>query len=162
MFSYINFGTKKAIAALAVVSGGVLVGVWVMEYGFGFLPCRLCLWQRVPYEVVMVLGGLSVLVSRWWAGLLAHRGKLFGLLGGIFLCGVGLGGYHVGVETGWWSFSCGGAGMPEGLEALQGAVAPVVPCDAPAARFLGVSLAGWNVLMSLGLASLSFFWAWKR
>jgi len=139
------------LAALATIAGAL-----VFEHIFGLRPCPLCLWQRYPYYVAMPVALAAVLVSRpAWA-----RAGL-ALLALIFLAGAGLGAYHAGVEWGWWQGPSGCAGAPspspgavgDFLSQLQ--TTRVVSCTEAAWRLLGLSLAGWNVLISLGLAGVA-------
>jgi disulfide bond formation protein DsbB len=126
-----------------------------LQYGFGLEPCRLCLWQRWPYVAALALGLLGAAAPGWarWA---------VGLAGLAFLTGAGIAGFHAGVEYGWWEGlpGCAGEGLSGGvtMEDLQGALAGedrVVPCDEPAFVFAGLSMAGWNFVLSLGLAAVS-------
>ena len=139
------------LAAAAATIGGALV----FEHGFGLTPCPLCLQQRIPYYVAMPLAAVSALAPERWAriGLAA--------LALVFLVGAGMGAYHAGVEWGFWlgPSDCGGGGgtaagnVADFLSQLE--TTRVVSCTEAAWRFLGLSLAGWNVLISLGLAALA-------
>lgn len=148
-------------AALAVAAGAALtlIGAWVFQYGFGYPPCPLCLEQRYAYYFAVPLGVML------WLGLNygARRRVLvagFAALALAFLWNAGLGAYHSGVEWRFWpgpsdcSGSLGQLGGQGGLlEQLQNT--RVVRCDEAAWRFLGLSLAGYNVLISLALAALA-------
>lgn len=138
-----------AVVALAALTLGA---VYVSEHGFGLEPCALCLYQRWPWWAALGLG----------AGLIAARGRpalgraLLGLTGLALLTGAGIAAYHMGVEYGWWPgpAACAppGAGGPMELDALRAQVMGrerIVPCDEAAIRVLGLSMAGWNVLISL-------------
>lgn len=134
------------IALLAAASLGL---AFVAQYGFGLAPCELCLWQRWPYVAVILLGLGAALLPRWRMALLA-------LAALCLLAGGGIGVFHVGVEEKWWRglASCGGGPTPSSLDELRAQLmaAPVVRCDEAAFRFLGLSMAGWNVLWSAALA----------
>jgi len=144
-------------AALAVAMGAAATvgGALVFEHVFGYVPCKLCLIQRNPYYVAMALGVVAALLPPRWA-----RIGLW-LLTAVFLVSAGLGAYHSGVEWGFFAgpSDCGGgAGAGAGnvgdfLSQLQNT--RVVSCTEAAWRFLGLSLAGWNVLISLGLAAFA-------
>jgi disulfide bond formation protein DsbB len=147
-----------AAAAIVVATAGAatILGAWFFQYGLGLKPCPLCLEQRYPYYfaiplAVMVLAGTSVDASR--RVLLA---ALFVIAVGM-LWNAGLGTYHAGVEWKWWagpaecSGELGGLGSTNDLLKQLESIS-LVRCDEAAWRFLGLSLAGYNVLISLALA----------
>lgn len=150
-------GTRTAAVVIAIVAAATVGAALTFQHGFGYWPCKLCLQQRQPYYAAIPLALLIAMARpqpRWGsAG--------FGLLGMIFLVGAGLGAYHAGVEWGVWAGpnDCGGVsapvagGMGEFMRQLE--ATRVVSCTDAAWRFLGLSMAGWNVLISLGLAALS-------
>ena len=148
-----------AAVAVAVVGAATILGAWIFQYGFGLKPCPLCLEQRYPYYfaiplAVMVLAGASVGASR--KVLLA---ALFVIAVGM-LWNAGLASYHAGVEWKWWagpsecSGELGGLGSAADLLKQLESIS-VVRCDEAAWRFLGLSLAGYNVLISLALALIA-------
>lgn len=148
-------GTSLAILAATVATIG---GALVFEHGFGLTPCKLCLMQRNPYYLVMPLALAAALAPRGLAR------PILLLIGAIFLVGAGLGVYHAGVEWGFWlgPADCGGAGsaasggtVGDFLNQLQ--TTRVISCTEAAWRFLGLSLAGWNALISLALAGLALW-----
>lgn len=133
--------------------------VFVFQYGLGYQPCKLCLSERIPYYVGAPLAGLLALAPR--RNRVAIAGGLV-VLGVVFLIGAGLGIHHAGVEWGWWlgPSDCGG---PAGAATArvddflgQLGKARVVSCDAAAWTFLGLSMAGWNAVVSLILAFAAF------
>ena len=148
--------TPRAIAVLIVlVALATIGGALLSEHVFGLVPCKLCLLQRQPYYWGIPL---AILVALAPQGLL-RPGLL--ILSLVFLVSAGLGAYHSGVEWGWFlgPSDCGG-----GSGAAPGAVGDflqslnnvrVVSCTEAAWRFLGLSLAGWNALVSLALAGLA-------
>lgn len=143
---------RRPLFLLGLASAGVLAAALVFQYGFGYQPCILCLWQRGPYGAVIVFALLAVLFGRM-------RGVADALLvasGLALLGGAGIAAYHVGVEQHWWAgtASCGGAGGAATLEDLRAMVmaAPVVQCDQIQWQMFGVSMAGYNVLVSLVMA----------
>jgi disulfide bond formation protein DsbB len=145
------------LAAVATVGGAL-----VFEHGLGLRPCKLCLVQRQPYYVAMAVALLGALAPARWARLALAALAL------IFLASAALGGYHAGVEWGFFAGpnDCGGAPAPTAgsmgdfMSQLQNT--RVVSCTEAAWRFLGLSLAGWNVLISLALAGLAGFGASGR
>ncbi|MEX0753307.1 MAG: disulfide bond formation protein B [Xanthobacteraceae bacterium] len=150
-----------ATAAIAVALGGMatILGAWFFQYVLGYPPCPLCLQQRIPYYVAIPLA-VAVAVgalARWPRQLLALG---LAAIAVTMLGSAGLAAYHAGVEWKWWPGpqSCGAALGDFGpgtnlLERVQSV--RIVRCDEAAWRFLGLSLAGWNVLISLALAAIA-------
>ena len=151
----LRLGIRQAALALALGAAATVGGALVFEHLFGYVPCKLCLMQRNPYYVAVPLALATALLPPRWG-----RSGLW-LLALVFLVSAGLGAYHAGVEWGFWPgpADCGGgAGAPAGnvgdfLNQLQ--TTRVVSCTEAAWRFLGLSLAGWNVLISLVLMGLA-------
>jgi disulfide bond formation protein DsbB len=150
-----NNNAPSILALLAVFS---LVSAYVAQYGFGLAPCKLCLWQRVPFMVVAVLGLVAWLKPAW-------RGYVLGLMALAFGAGLAIAAFHVGVEQKWWQMpgECGGVPFKTGMSAADFAAvikaAKVVRCDQPAFTLFGMSMAGFNVLWSGGLALLAALFA---
>jgi disulfide bond formation protein DsbB len=149
------------VAALAVAAVGVAVilGAFYFQYVLNYLPCPLCYEQRIPYYIAIPIG-LAVAAGAWLG---APRWLLvtgLALMAAALLWNAGLATYHAGIEWKWWEgpkdcsapmTSLGGAGGLMGqLQNIN-----VVRCDEAAWRFLGLSLAGWNVPISLGLAGVA-------
>ena len=127
---------------------GLLGGAYVSQYGFGLYPCEMCWWQRYPHFAAIPLAaiGLATRQTAWtWLALLA-----------VAVSGA-IGGFHAGVEYGWWEglTSCSTTARSGGdpLEAIMNA--PIIRCDVPQWTLLGISLAGFNFLISLGGAALA-------
>ena len=143
----------QAPALLLLASAGALIFAFVAQYGFGLEPCVLCLYQRWPYAGVILLMGLAVAMP----GL---RPRLLLLAALVFAVGGGIGVYHVGVEQHWWAGTaeCTGGGAAQTVEELRRQLLGRKParCDEAAFVFLGLSMAGWNVVLSGALAGLSF------
>lgn len=145
------------LVAMAVVVGTALG----FQHIGGYMPCKLCLEQRLPYYIgipVMAAAGLSAMVR-----LPAAVTRLLLLAGGaLMVWGLVLGVYHSGVEWAWWAgpTDCGAVAGPvdTGGNGVLDALNSVVPpsCDKAALRILGLSFAGWNVLASLVLAAVAF------
>ena len=152
------FTDRRTAAILILLAAAAAIGgALVFQHGFGYQPCKLCLVQRDPYYLALPVALATALAppqSSW------SRVGL-GALALIFLISAGLGAYHAGVEWGFWPgpSDCGGAsapqagGMDDFLRSLERT--RVVSCAEAAWRFLGFSLAGWNVVISLGLAVLA-------
>jgi disulfide bond formation protein DsbB len=131
----------------------LLLGAFAFQYVGGLAPCHLCILQRWPHGVAVAIG---LLILVWPRRLLAL------LAGAVVLGGAGVGAYHVGVERGWWQgpSTCTAPApgeMAPGELLDQILATPLVLCDEVAWSLLGISMAGWNVVLSLGLA-----WLWWR
>src|SRR3984885_10261337 len=150
-------------AALAIfaVSLATLVGAWFFQFAIKLPPCPLCLEQRIAYYIVIPLS-LLVAVA---ALLRAPRSVVAAGFAAILLamlCSAALGAYHAGVEWRFWAgpTDCSGpvtdftakGPLLDQLRSIR-----VVRCDEAAWRFLGLSLAGYNVLISVALAAVAAF-----
>ena len=150
---------QPIVAAAAVVAAGgsaAILGAWFFQYVIGLKPCPLCLEQRIAYYVAIPLAVLLVVGARAGA---KRKVLLAGLvaIGGFMLWNAGLGTYHSGVEWKLWAGPQECSGALEGLGSAGGLLKQlesisVVRCDQAAWQFLGLSLAGYNVLISLALA----------
>ncbi len=111
----------------------LLGGAYISEYGFGLFPCEMCWWQRWPHFAAVGLGLLSCVApaKKVWVALAALAILASGLIGG----------FHAGVEYGWWEGITGCATTD--IMSFD-----VVRCDVAPWSLLGVSLAGWNFLIS--------------
>jgi disulfide bond formation protein DsbB len=152
-----------AAAALAIfaLSAATLLGAWYFEYVVKLPPCPLCLEERLPYHIVIPLSLLMAIAA------LARAPRALITVGFLaivaaMLCGAALGAYHAGVEWRWWpgptdcsgpvtDFTAKGPLLNQ-LQSIR-----VVRCDEAAWRFIGISLAGYNVLVSLLLAAIAAF-----
>ena len=155
------------IAALAITAVAVatLAGAWFFQLVLDIRPCPLCLEQRYVYYLAIPLGALTALA----AGKDAPRAVLLGGLAVLGLAALGnavLGTYHAGVEWGFWQGptdctgpvgNLGSAGdLLKRLDTVK-----VIRCDEVQWRFLGLSLAGYNVLISLLMAAIAA-WGFVR
>lgn len=141
-----------SIVALAAALGSQYLG--------GLAPCKLCLWQRVPHGIVIVIGIGALL---WFQGP-RERAVLTWAAGLAFATGAAIALYHVGVEQHWIAgpTSCSGASSlnaAQTIEELRQQLlgTPVVRCDEIPWSLFGVSIAGWNALVSLALAAICAF-----
>lgn len=159
----------QRLSALLVLAGMVAVIATVLgfEHIGGYIPCKLCLEQRIPYYTaipVALFGAISLM--RGWPQFLG-RGSL-AIVGLLMLWTMGLGIYHSGVEWAWWPGPTDCGAVADGIsgdvsDLLRDLTAKRPPsCDQAAGRFLGLSFAGWNVLVSLGLALVAFRGAHAR
>ena len=119
-------------------------------------PCELCLRQREVYWAAIGIGILGLI----WRRLRPARRMGFVqciIIGVVFLTGVGVAGFHSGVEWGFWDYVCKAEGgvtaiAPGALDSPM----PTASCKDPPFVFLGLSMAGWNVVAYAGLAIGSF------
>jgi disulfide bond formation protein DsbB len=147
---------RVACALVLAVAAATIGGAYVFEFGLGYIPCPLCLMQRKPYYIAMAVALVAAVVPNRTLA----RGGL-AVLALLFVVSAGLGVYHAGVEWGLWlgPSDCGGAppaaagSVNDFMQSLQ--KTRVVSCTEAAWRFLGLSLAGWNVLISLALAGFA-------
>jgi disulfide bond formation protein DsbB len=150
-----------AALAIFVLSAATLLGAWYFELVMQLPPCPLCLEQRLPYHVVIPLSLLMTVAALVRAPRNLIAVGFLAILA-IMLCGAALGGYHAGVEWHWWPgpADCSGpisdftkkGPLLDQLQSIR-----VVRCDEAAWRFLGISLAGYNVVISLALAAIAAF-----
>ncbi|WP_193174762.1 disulfide bond formation protein B [Oricola nitratireducens] len=149
-------------AFLAVAMAAVVGTALGFEHIGGFIPCKLCLEQRIPYYagVPVALVALAGAALGWRPVIV--RGLLL-IVGLLMTYGLYLGIYHSGVEWHWWAgpadcSTSATSGILTDAGGLLGALDTMKPpsCDEAAGRFLRLSFAGWNVLASLGLAAIAY------
>lgn len=145
-----NLGKANLVAL--VVPLALLGGAYGFQYVGGLVACEMCWWQRYAHFAAL---GLAV------AALVLPVKRLFVALSGLAIAtAAAIGGYHAGVEYGWWkgltectttvSFSNGG----DPLAAIM--AAPVIRCDVVQWKLMGISMAGFDFLIS-GAAALVVF-----
>lgn len=160
-------GSIQALgAALAGTGMAVTVGIALgFQHLGGYIPCKLCLEQRLPYYI-----GIPVMALALAAALLKLPAAVTRVLllagAALMVWSLYLGGFHAGVEWGWWQgpTDCGVVDAPVGSGSLLDQLDMVIPpsCDEAAGRFLGLSFAGWNVLASAGLLAVTLWAALRR
>jgi len=144
--------------AIALVSFATVAAALWFEHVAGLQPCLLCLYQRWPYYAAIPLALAITLLARQPGP--ARVG--LALIGLIFLAGAGLALYHVGVEMGVFigPTGCGGEAaaratdMNDFMRQLE--TVRVIDCSQPAWIFLGISMAGWNAVISFAIALIAF------
>ena len=136
-----------AFLAPLLLYGGALVS----QFGFGLHPCEMCYWQRWPHQAAIILALLALILR---GNDKAMRALTLLAAVAIAISGV-IGIFHAGVEYGFWegitTCATGGSG-PVSLDAIMNA--PLIRCDTAQWTLLGVSLAGFNAIFSLGAAAL--------
>jgi len=151
---------RRAPLVILLASVAVLGAAFAFQYLGGLAPCELCIAQRWPYAGTIALAAVALVAPR------AERPHLF-LCAAIFAVGFGIAVYHVGVEQHWIAGPEACTGGPSGaatieelrrrLEATQ-----MVRCDEPAWTLFGVSMAGYNALVSIALAAFSLAAALRK
>lgn len=139
----------RLVAIAAAGSALLLAGAFAFEHIGGMAPCQLCIYQRWPHGVAVLIGALA----------LAFGGRLLPVLGALAaLATAAVGVFHVGVEQKWWeglasctASSLDGVSMSDLLNP-DVTVGAVIRCDAIAWQMLGISMAGWNAILSVALA----------
>lgn len=145
--------SRNAAYALAlIVPVALMGGALISQYVFGLYPCQMCWWQRYPHIAAIVLALLALTMKGKGSGDLAV------ILAAVAIGISGLiGAFHAGVEYNWWEgvtacSTVAGGGNP--LDAIMNA--PVVRCDVAPWSMFGISLAGFNFLISTAGAILIF------
>lgn len=136
--------------AILVVSAGALAFALISQYGFGYEPCLLCRYQRIPYWTVIAISAAALAVPG-----MDGRGVAW-VIAAVFACGGMLAFYHVGVEQNWWKAGACAAQVdfPSNFEAFRDQpIAPIAKsCDTIDWTLFGLSMATYNVAVSAVLA----------
>jgi disulfide bond formation protein DsbB len=145
----------------------VISSALAFEHIGGYIPCKLCLQQRIPWYIGVPLVGIALVLLLRNGPPKLIRGLMV-LAGITMVVSLYLGVNHSGVEWGWWA-GPGDCGAVDGgiandagsfLQQLQETVPP--SCDEAGLRVVGLSFAGWNALMSFLLAIASFWAALRK
>jgi len=142
--------SRNRLILLAGAGSLALLGGAFIFQAFGYAPCKLCLWQRWPHAAAIAIALLALAAGwRWlpWLGALAAAAT------------GAVGVFHAGVEKAWWEGpSTCTSGPIEGLSTddllNQIMAAPLVRCDEVAWSLFGVSMAGWNAILSFALCAV--------
>lgn len=138
--------TRTQLVLLAAGGSIALLGGAFLFQLAGYPPCAMCIWQRWPHAIAIVIGAQA----------LAYRLPLLAWLGALaaFTTG-GIGIYHTGVERDWWEgpTSCTGAGGGVGglgaSDLLSTAGPKLVMCDQVSWELFTLSMASWNAVFSI-------------
>lgn len=139
---------RLAIAVPALLLGGA----YISQFVFGLFPCEMCWWQRYPHFLALVLGLMAGFTPQARIGL---RRPLIALAALAIMASGLIGGFHAGVEYSWWEgiTGCANNVTSGGGSALENIMnAPLVRCDVAPWSLLGISLAGWNFIISISAA----------
>jgi disulfide bond formation protein DsbB len=139
-------------ALMLLIASATILGALAFEYIGGYLPCPLCLMQRTPYYIGVPVAA-AVLMAVWVGAPRSILVLLFVAFAVLMIYGGGLAVYHSGVEWRFWEGpavcapSTGVSGLEDMLNQLETTTAP--SCSEAVWRFLGLSFAGWNAIVSL-------------
>jgi disulfide bond formation protein DsbB len=134
-----------------LLPAALLGGALISQYGFGLYPCEMCIWQRWPHLVAIILALPALMLRpKAWSMPLVVAAALAILTSGL------IGGFHAGVEYHWWEgFTSCSTNLAAGGDMLDSIMnAPLIRCDVAQWTLLGISLAGFNFLLSVGGAIL--------
>jgi len=145
----ITRNSSRANAAFMIGLFTILTALGFEHIG-GYMPCELCLGQRLPYYIGLPI--LGAIIGLWTSIPVMARIGLTLLVAALFAWGTYLGSFHAGVEWGFWPgpTACTGTGDGVSFGDLNNInEAKVVPCDQPQFRLAGLSFAGYNAIISL-------------
>lgn len=133
-----NLAKARMLAVL--VPAALLGGAYVGQYAFGLYPCEMCWWQRYPHFAALALGVIAYV---------AKPPQVWTALAGLAILTSGLiGGFHAGVEYGWWEGITACSKPGAGVDIMDFNAAPLIRCDVAPWTLGGISLAGFNFLIS--------------
>jgi disulfide bond formation protein DsbB len=149
---------QLAVFIILLAALATIIGAWAFQE-HGYTPCELCLKERIPYYTGILVAAAAIVFAEGGKREFLRPALIALCL--IFLVSAAFGIYHAGVEWGFWP------GPAECTGSFEKAKSPadflrqlenirVVRCDEAAVRILGLSLAGWNAVISLALAALAF------
>jgi len=149
---------KHAPRLAILLSGGLLVGAWIFQYGFGYLPCTMCYWQRHAHKAVLFIAVTAIVLGMYKP---SYRRPMIWLIALSLLVSFAIAFWHVGVEYKWWEGpqTCGAVGEMrdfdpnDPLGGLGGNIKPPA-CTEAVWHFLGLSMAAWNAIASLAGAAM--------
>lgn len=160
-----SFRSGLSTAALLLLGMAAVIGsALAFEYIGGYIPCELCLLQRKPYYIGLVIAVITLITIALRLPARVTKSLIL-LLGVIMIVSTGLGVYHAGVEWHFWegpsacsaTAGAGFTGTGDILGQLNSFKGP--SCTEAALRIFGISLAGWNVVTSLILTAIAFLGA---
>lgn len=163
MITLLGFPVKPAWIALlsAVMAFGSLCAAWIAQYVFDLAPCDLCLMQRWPYVVLIILSIIAYAVRE------SRVSYIVTILGMVvsYVVGTGIAAFHTGVERHWWKYASDcttNVASADSIDGLREAIlnAPTVRCDEIPWSFMGLSFANYNALFSAGMVLVMMYIAW--
>ncbi len=143
---------QQARTLALAIPAVLLAGAYGSQYLGGLHPCEMCYWQRWAHFAALAFALLSLAMQRS-----ADKGRSFVWLAALAILVSGaIGGYHAGVEAGVFEgfTQCTSAAVGGSDAELLGQIlaAPIIRCDEVQFRFVGISMAGWNAILSVGFA----------
>ena len=149
---------RTPLYLLLLGSGGMLLAALEFQYFEGLTPCPMCHVQRWPHMAVVALALLGLVVLRE-----RRTGLLLFPIAAALAVTAGVGVYHAGVEYAWWAGpgTCSGGGGFDASKVSAGnlkdmiGAAPPARCDAIPWSLAGISMAGWNALISAAMAAFA-------
>ena len=148
-----NLGKARLLAVL--IPAALLGGAYIAQYGYGLPPCEMCWWQRYPHFAALGIGVFAFFLK---------PAQVWTALAGLAIITSGLiGGFHAGVEYGWWEGITGCSTLPANIDVMDPAAAPLIRCDVAPWTLFGISLAGFNFLIScIGGAAIMALAAYRK
>lgn len=146
-----SFRRDAAYVLAPAVPAALLGGALVAQFAFGMAPCEMCWWQRYPHMAALVFAVLG------WMARKGRGGDVFIALAAVSLGISGLiGAFHAGVEYHWWEgvTACTRTTQLGGDPLAAISAAPLIRCDVAPWSLFGISLAGYNFLISTSCAAL--------
>lgn len=148
---------RQARLLALLLPAGLLGGALFSQYVGGLYPCEMCYWQRWPHGAAILLALAAI-----FSPLRSARVRPLVLLAAIAVAISGaIGVFHAGVELGYWEgitlCTAGGATTLDDILSV-----PLVRCDEVQWSFLGISMAGWNAILSLLGAAAIVGLAWRK
>ena len=135
---------RQARLLALLIPSGLLGGAMFSQYVGGLYPCEMCYWQRWPHAAAILLA-----MGAYLSASNAARSRLLVTLAALAVAISGaIGVFHAGVEIGWWEgiTQCTATGATSLQDIMK---VPLVRCDQVQWEFLGISMAGWNAIISL-------------
>lgn len=157
-----NASLRRAQILAVLVPALLLAGAWAFQLVGKLFPCEMCHWQRWPHYAALAFALMSYIAGGWRT----KRTLVAGAAALVVVSGL-IGVFHAGVEYHWWqgitactqTVSTAGLSTQQSLERLM--AAPIVRCDQAQWTFAGISLAGWNAILSFAGAA-AIVWQLRR
>jgi disulfide bond formation protein DsbB len=145
-----NASQRRARLLALLIAAALLAGAWGFQLIGGLVPCEMCHWQRWPHYGAVAMAGLSLFLG----GARVHKTLVAGAAALIAVSGL-IGIFHAGVEYHWWqgitacTATVSGAGVSTDQMLKDLLAAPIVRCDQAQWTLFGISMAGFNAIISL-------------